>query len=212
MIDGTITLVAQAFRDGGPFMYPILATSVFAAAIIIERIYFLTFRFGIDDRAFLTKIQELVGAGDAEGARNLCNNTPVPKIVLAALQCEGCTVREVQNAVDEAAMEVLPLVERRVHYLAMAANVATLLGLLGTIVGLMQSFNAVAGAEAAQKGAILAKGIAIALNTTAYGLTVAIPCLFFYAFIQARSNKLVEQVDRVAVKMVNMVSSRGSAV
>lgn len=212
MIDGTITLVAQAFRDGGPFMYPILATSVFAAAIIFERIYFLAIRFGIDDRAFLRKVQELVEAGDVEGARNLCNNTPIPKIVRAALECEGCTVREVQNAVDEAAMEVLPQVERRVHYLAMAANVATLLGLLGTIIGLMQSFNAVAGAEAAQKGAILAKGIAIALNTTAYGLTVAIPCLFFYAFIQSRANNLVEQVDRVAVKMVNMVSSRGSAV
>ncbi len=207
-----MALIAQAFRDGGPFMYPILATSVFAAAIIIERIYFLAIRFGIDDRAFLRKIQELVRKGDPEGASDLCNNTPIPKIVRAALDCEGCSVREVQNAVDEAAMEVLPLVERRVHYLAMAANVATLLGLLGTIVGLMQSFNAVAGAEAAQKGAVLAKGIAIALNTTAYGLTVAIPCLFFYAFIQSRSNNLVEQIDRVAVKMVNMVSSRGSAV
>ena len=207
-----MVFIAQAFRDGGPFMYPILATSVFAAAIIIERIYFLAIRFGIDDRAFVNKIQELVRKGDPEGARNLCNNTPIPKIVRAALECEGCSVREVQNAVDEAAMEVLPLVERRVHYLAMAANVATLLGLLGTIVGLMQSFNAVAGAEAAQKGAVLAKGIAIALNTTAYGLTVAIPCLFFYAFIQSRANTLVEQIDRVAVKMVNMVSSRGSAV
>jgi biopolymer transport protein ExbB len=207
-----MVLIAQAFRDGGPFMYPILATSVFAAAIIIERVYFLAIRFGIDDRAFVSKIQELVRKGDPEGARNLCNNTPIPKIVRAALECEGCSVRDVQNAVDEAAMEVLPLVERRVHYLAMAANVATLLGLLGTIVGLMQSFNAVAGAEAAQKGAVLAKGIAIALNTTAYGLTVAIPCLFFYAFIQSRANTLVEQIDRVAVKMVNMVSSRGSAV
>ena len=207
-----MALIAQAFRDGGPFMYPILATSVFAAAIIVERIYFLAIRFGIDDRAFLNKIQELVQKGDPAGASNLCNDTPIPKIVRAALECEGCSVREVQNAVDEAAMEVLPLVERRVHYLAMAANVATLLGLLGTIIGLMQSFNAVAGAEAAQKGAILAKGIAIALNTTAYGLTVAIPCLFFYAFIQSRANNLVEQVDRVAVKMVNMVSSRGSAV
>ena len=207
-----MVFIAQAFRDGGPFMYPILATSVFAAAIIIERIYFLAIRFGIDDRAFVNKIQELVRKGDPDGARNLCNDTPIPKVVRAALECEGCSVREVQNAVDEAAMEVLPLVERRVHYLAMAANVATLLGLLGTIVGLMQSFNAVAGAEAAQKGAVLAKGIAIALNTTAYGLTVAIPCLFFYAFIQSRANTLVEQIDRVAVKMVNMVSSRGSAV
>jgi len=207
-----MTLIAQAFRDGGPFMYPILATSVFAAAIIIERIYFLAIKFGINDRAFLNKIQEYVRKGDPDGARNLCNNTPIPKIVRAALECEGCSVRDVQDAVDEAAMEVLPLVERRVHYLAMAANVATLLGLLGTIIGLMQSFNAVAGAEAAQKGAVLAKGIAIALNTTAYGLTVAIPCLFFYAFIQSRANNLVEQIDRVAVKMVNMVSSRGSAV
>jgi biopolymer transport protein ExbB/TolQ len=207
-----IALIAQAFRDGGPFMYPILATSVFALAIIVERIYFLAVRYGINDSAFLGKVQELVRGGDVDGAIKLCDNTPVPKVVRAALKSSGRSVRDVQNAVDEAAMEVLPLVERRVHYLAMAANVATLLGLLGTIIGLMQSFNAVAGAEAAQKGAILAKGIAIALNTTAYGLTVAIPCLFFYAFIQSRANNLVEQVDRVAVKMVNMVSSSTGAV
>jgi biopolymer transport protein ExbB/TolQ len=207
-----IALIAQAFRDGGPFMYPILATSVFALAIIVERIYFLAVRYGINDSTFLGKIQELVRGGDVDGAIKLCDNTPVPKVVRAALKSSGRSVRDVQNAVDEAAMEVLPLVERRVHYLAMAANVATLLGLLGTIIGLMQSFNAVAGAEAAQKGAILAKGIAIALNTTAYGLTVAIPCLFFYAFIQSRANNLVEQVDRVAVKMVNMVSNSTGAV
>ena len=204
-----IALIAQAFRDGGPFMYPILAVSIFAAAIIIERIFYLAVRYNIDDNAFLDRIQELTDQGDVEGARKLCDATPVPMVVGAALVRAGRPAREVQNAVDEAAMEVLPLVERRVHYLAMAANVATLLGLLGTIIGLMQSFNAVAGAEAAQKGAILAKGIAIALNTTAYGLTVAIPCLFFYAFIQSRANRIVEQVDKVAVKMVNMVSSEG---
>lgn len=205
-----ITFVAQAFRDGGVFMYPILAVSIFAAAIIVERIYFLAIRYGIDDRAFLKKISQFVQSGDFQDARKLCDKTPIPSIVDAALGRAGASVRNIQNAVDEAAMEVLPLVERRVHYLAMAANVATLLGLLGTIIGLMQSFNAVAGAEAAHKGAVLAKGIAIALNTTAYGLTVAIPCLFFYAFIQSKANSLVEQVDRVAVQMVNMLSSDGA--
>jgi biopolymer transport protein ExbB/TolQ len=200
-------LIAQAFRDGGPFMYPILVVSVFATALIIERIFFLAIRYGIDDRAFLEKIREFVDRGDIEGAEKLCDSTPVPRVVHAALKKAGLSSRDVQNAVDEAAMDVLPLVERRVHYLAMAANVATLLGLLGTIIGLMQSFNAVAGAEAAQKGAILAKGIAIALNTTAYGLTVAIPCLFFYAFLQSKTNRLIEQLDSVAVKMVNMVSA-----
>jgi len=204
-----IALIAQAFRDGGSFMYPILAVSIFAAAIIIERTYYLAFRYSIDDNAYLSKIRDLVSKGDVEGARNLCDNTPIPRVVDAALRNAGTPGRDVQNAVDEAAMDILPLIERRVHYLAMAANVATLLGLLGTIIGLMQSFNAVAGAEAAQKGAILAKGIAIALNTTAYGLTVAIPCLFFYAFLQAKVNRLTEQADRVAVKMINMVSSDG---
>ncbi|UCF30624.1 MAG: MotA/TolQ/ExbB proton channel family protein [bacterium] len=201
-------LIAQAFRDGGPFMYPILVVSVFAVAIIIERTLFLAVRYGIDDRAFLEKIRTFVDKGDIDAAQKLCDGSPIPRVVLAALKKAGLPARDVQNAVDEAAMEVLPLIERRVHYLAMAANVATLLGLLGTIIGLMQSFNAVAGAEAAQKGAILAKGIAIALNTTAYGLTVAIPCLFFYAFLQSKTNRLVEQLDSVAVKMVNMVSTK----
>ncbi|NOY86505.1 MAG: MotA/TolQ/ExbB proton channel family protein [Deltaproteobacteria bacterium] len=202
-----ITLIAQAFRDGGPFMYPILAVSIFAAAIIIERIYFLAIRYGIDDEAFFGKIVEFTDKGDIDGALNLCDRTPIPKVVNAALKSAGLSTREVQNAVDESAMEVLPLIEKRVHYLAMAANVATLLGLLGTIIGLMHSFNAVAGAEASQKGAVLAKGIAIALNTTAFGLVVAIPCLFFYAFLQSKANRLTEQVDRVAVRMVNILSS-----
>ena len=201
-----IEFVAKAFRDGGPFMYPILAVSIFAAAIIIERIYFLAIKYSIDDTAFMTKIREILDKADTDAAQKLCDSSPIPRIVDSALKKAGRPAREVQNAVDEAAMEVLPLVERRVHYLAMAANVATLLGLLGTIIGLMHSFNAVAGAEPSQKGAILAKGIAIALNTTAYGLTVAIPCLFFYAFLQSKANRLIEQVDRVAVRMVNMVS------
>ena len=202
-----IALIAQAFRDGGPFMYPILAVSIFAAAIIIERIYFLAIRYGIDDEAFFGKIVEFTDKGDMDGAANLCDRTPIPRVVRSALKKAGRPTREVQNAVDESAMEVLPLIEKRVHYLAMAANVATLLGLLGTIIGLMHSFNAVAGAEAAQKGAVLAKGIAIALNTTAFGLVVAIPSLFFYAFLQSKANRLTEQVDRVAVKMVNLLSS-----
>lgn len=205
-----IALIAQAFRDGGPFMYPILAVSIFAAAIIFERTYYLAFRYSIDDRPYLSKIRDLLDNRDIEGARKLCDNNPIPRVVEAALAKAGKPGRDVQNAVDEAAMDILPLIEKRVHYLAMSANVATLLGLLGTIIGLMQSFNAVAGAEAAQKGAILAKGIAIALNTTAYGLTVAIPCLFFYAFLQAKVNRLTEQVDRVAVKMINMVSTDGA--
>jgi biopolymer transport protein ExbB/TolQ len=188
-------------------MYPILLVLIFGLAIISERIYFLMFRYGINDRKFLDKIEEFVTKNDVAGAKKLCDRTPVPAIVNAALDRAGQPAREIQNAVDEAAMEVLPQVERRVHYLAMAANVATLLGLLGTIIGLMQSFNAVAGAEASQKGAVLAKGIAIALNTTAFGLTAAIPILIAYAFIQSKANSLVEQLDRVAVRMVNMVSS-----
>lgn len=202
-----VQFVAQAFRDGGFFMYFILAVLVFGLAIIVERFYFLLVRYGIDDRKFLIKIEEHVSRDDVAGALKLCDSTPVPTIVRAALDRAGRSARDIQNAVDEAAMEVLPRIERRVHYLAMAANVATLLGLLGTIIGLMQSFNAVAGAEASQKGAVLAKGIAIALNTTAFGLTTAIPIMVFYAVIQSKANSLVEQLDRVAVRMVNMVSS-----
>ncbi len=197
--------IARFFFEGGLFMYPILLIGVAAIALISERYYVLNHRFSINDRAFVDKVLELVKKGDVAGARKMCDDTPVPAIVHAALSQANQPTRDIQNAVDERAMDVLPQVEKRLPYLAMAANLSTLLGLLGTIQGLIQSFAAVSAAEASQKGALLAKGIAVAMNTTAFGLIVAIPCLAAFTFLQSKSQRIIEQIDRASVRMVNFL-------
>jgi biopolymer transport protein ExbB len=198
--------IARFFHEGGTFMYVNLLIGMGSIALIIERFYYLQVKYSLNDKAFVDRIQELVRKSDVAGAKKLCDDSPVPRIVAAALEKAGRPAREIQNAVDETAMDILPLVEKRLPYLPMAANIATLLGLLGTVRGLIQSLNAIAGAEPSQKGSILALGLAEAMNNTAFALIIAIPCLGAYAILQSRSNRLVEQVDRTSARMVNLLS------
>jgi biopolymer transport protein ExbB/TolQ len=118
---------------------------------------------------------------------------------------------EIQNSIDEATLEVLPKLQKRTQYLAMLANISTLLGLLGTIQGLIQSFSAVNLEEAASRTGVLAQGISIAMYTTAFGLIVAIPCLVAYSFLQSKTVKIVDEIDQYSVKLVNLLSMREKA-
>ncbi len=202
--------IARTFQEGGPFMYAITAALGFGLAVIVERLYCLLVRFNVDGRKFYRELSKLIGGGDLEAARDLCGNAPLPRIlrvgIEAALRGTGPgRERAVQNAVDEEALAVIPSVEKRIHYLAMIANVATLMGLLGTIVGLMQAFQAVAGADPSQKAALLARGISMAMNTTAYGLVVAIPCMVAYSFLQSKATKIIDEVDEYSVKLINQL-------
>jgi len=204
--------IARAFQEGGPFMYAITAALGFGLAVIAERAYVLMFRFNVDGRKFYTELRKLVQNGQLKAARDLCGNAPLPRILGVGIDAAGGGERAVQNAVDEEALAVIPRVEKRIHYLSMIANVATLMGLLGTIVGLMQAFQAVAGADPSQKAALLARGISMAMNTTAYGLVVAIPCMAAYSFLQSKATKIIDEVDEYSVKLINllMAAQRGS--
>ncbi len=198
--------IARAFQEGGPFMYAITAALGFGIAVIAERTYVLMFRFNVDGRKFYAELRKLVQSGQLQAARGLCGNAPLPRILGVGIDAaSGGDERAVQNAVDEEALSVIPQVEKRIHYLSMIANVATLMGLLGTIVGLMQAFQAVAGADPSQKAALLARGISMAMNTTAYGLVVAIPCMAAYAFLQAKATKIIDEVDEYSVKLMNLL-------
>jgi len=204
--------IARAFQEGGPFMYAITAALGFGLAVIAERAYVLLFRFNVDGRKFYAELRKLVQSGQLQAARALCGNAPLPRILGVGIDAAaGGDERAVQNAVDEEALAVIPQVEKRIHYLAMIANVSTLLGLLGTIVGLMQAFQAVAGADPSQKAALLARGISMAMNTTAYGLVVAIPCMAVYSFLQSKATKIIDEVDEYSVKLINLLlaSRRG---
>lgn len=202
----------SSMEKGGIFMWPILVCAVFGVAITAERLYFIMFRANIDGTAFMAQIQKLIMANNIDKAIKLCNAEPnraLPRVLKAGLTRANQKGSDVQNAVDESILEVYPLLNLRTGYLPMLANVATLIGLLGTIQGLIQAFEAVAHASAETKGALLAAGISTAMFTTAAGLIVAIPLLVLHSIVQARTTKIMDEVDQYALKTVNLLGARG---
>jgi biopolymer transport protein ExbB/TolQ len=190
-------------------MYPIAAVSAFAFAVVLERLYFYYIHCRIDAKALLTQITRLVRNGEVEQARQICakTKTPLSAILESALwhYQQQEPDQEIQNAVDEIALRELPRIQRRTHYLSLFANISTLLGLLGTIFGLQEAFGALAAADPSQKAVVLAKGIAIAMNTTAMGLIVAIPCMIMYSIIGSKSNTIIEEIDESSVRLLNFL-------
>ena len=202
----------SSMDKGGIFMWPILVSAVFGVAITAERLYFIMFRANIDGTAFMAQIQKLIMANNIDKAIKLCNAEPnraLPRVLKAGLTRANQKGADVQNAVDESILEVYPLLNQRTGYLPMLANVATLIGLLGTIQGLIQAFEAVAHASAETKGALLAAGISTAMFTTAAGLIVAIPLLVLHSIVMARTTKIMDEVDQYALKTVNLLGARG---
>jgi biopolymer transport protein ExbB len=190
-------------------MYPLIVISAFAFAVILERLFYYFIHCRINAKALLTQITRLVRNGDVEKARQLCarTKTPLSSILESALwhfqQQEPD--HEIQNAVDEIALRELPRIQRRTHYLSLFANIATLLGLLGTIFGLQQAFGALSAADPSQKATVLARGIAIAMNTTALGLIVAVPCMIFFSILGSKANTIIEEIDESSVRLLNFL-------
>lgn len=204
-------MIIEMFKDGGEFMYPILFAGIFAAAIGFERMFYIVFRANINATAFMAQIQKLVMANNIDRAIKLCNAEPhaaLPKVVKAGLTRANRTEKEIESAIQEAQLEVAPMLNKRTGYLSMLANVATLTGLLGTIVGLVQSFKAVATASAEMKQTLLAAGISVAMYTTAGGLIVAIPTLVAHSLISTRTNKILDDVDQHGLKTLNLLVAR----
>ncbi|MFT4702435.1 MAG: biopolymer transport protein ExbB [Bradymonadia bacterium] len=200
--------IADAFRNGGVWMYLILVMSIFAIAIIIERLIFLFFKYNINATAFMAQIQKLVMAGNIDRAIKLCNAAPsaaLPRVVKAGLTRANKGEVQIQNAIEETTLEVVPLVTRRTPALLAVANIATLLGLLGTIVGLIEAFAALETAAPEDRQRLLAGGIALAMNTTAFGLVVAIPTMLAHLFLSGVSKRIVEEIDQHSVRLENLL-------
>ena len=197
-----------AFQNGGLFMYVILATLVVGIAIIIERFFFIAIKNRIDADTFVHRIVDMIKQGSVAGAVELCNRSraALPTIAKAGLQQAGKTPKEIQSAFELAAMSEIPKLERRTHYLSMIANVATLLGLLGTIIGLIQSFESVSSADSSQKAALLSAGISVAMNTTAFGLIVAIPCMVCHSFIQSKTNAIIDEINENVARIYQFLT------
>jgi biopolymer transport protein ExbB/TolQ len=206
-----MNFLVNAIHQGGPFMWPIFGVAVFALAIAFERLYYILFRANINSTQFMGQVQKLIMANNIDRAIGLCNKEPnaaLPRVLKAGLTRANRSEKEIQDAVDEAVLEVFPLLNKRTGFLPMLANVATLTGLLGTIQGLIQAFEAVAHASAETKQTLLAAGISTAMFTTAAGLVVAIPVLVLHSIVAARTTKVMDDIDQYALKCVNLFGAR----
>ena len=204
--------IAKAFKEGGGWMYIILVVSIMGLGIIVERFIFLFFKYNINATAFMAQIQKLVMANNIDRAIKLCNAAPnaaLPKVIKAGLTRANKGETEIQNAVEEATLEVIPHIQKRTPALQGVANVATLLGLLGTIVGLIEAFAALEFARPDDRQKVLSRGIALAMNTTAFGLIVAIPCIFAHMILSGVTKRIIDEIDQHSVKLQNLLTSRG---
>lgn len=202
---------AQFYQEGGGWMHPIAVCAVLGAGVMIERFIFLFFRFNINGAQFFNQIQKLVMANNIDRAIKLCNaadKAALARVMKAGLTRANKSEADIAAAIEEAMLEVGPSITKRISMIAAIANIATLLGLLGTIFGMIDAFNAVAVAAADQRSQALAKGISIAINTTGFGLMVAIPLLSAQIFIQNLAKKITDEVDLYAVKLENLLAAR----
>lgn len=193
------------------FLYPVALCGLIALGITLEHLVYLVFFARLNTTAFMADIQRLVLAGELDRAIHLCLSAPrapLANVVKAALRHADGDSRTIELAVEQATLDAVPSLQGRTGYLATIANVVTMFGLLGTIVGLIQSFDAVAAADPEEKQSMLAAGIAIAMYTTAGGIAVAIPTLAAHAFLVHRANRILDDVDRSALKVLLMIEAR----
>jgi biopolymer transport protein ExbB len=201
--------IVSAFQKGGPLMYVNLGVLVFAVSLIAERLYMILFRYRMNSKAFLTEVEKAIQAGNLDKAKRLCTSQtkPVlPRVIQAALSNVRLGSSAVASAVDESMAEVSPLVTKRTSMLWAIANIATLIGLVGTVVGLIQAFGAIALASPEQKATMLTQGISHAMNNTAFGLSIALVCIVFHMTISNLAKSLIEQIEFGAIRIQNLLS------
>ncbi|MEZ4278340.1 MAG: MotA/TolQ/ExbB proton channel family protein [Myxococcota bacterium] len=202
--------IVDFFVSGGVFMYPILIVFAVGAAISIERYVTLTRVTSRNENAW-ERVQTALVEGDFEKARELTreDDSAISKLLAMGLDRQGIVRRreDIETAMEEQMMEIIPQLEKRTPYIALGANLATLLGLLGTIMGLITAFTAVANANPAEKADLLSASISVAMNTTAFGLIVAIPLLITNQVLLAKTSAIVDSLEMASVKALNVISA-----
>jgi biopolymer transport protein ExbB/TolQ len=206
-----IQTLAEFFKEGGPFMFVNVATSAVAIAIIVERVVVLAFRLNLNTPPFMEQVQKLVLAGNLDRAVKLCAAAPnaaLARVVRAGLSRANRGDQEVARALEEAVLEVTPLVSKRIQPLWSLANVATLVGLIGTITGLIGTFKSLGAATPEMKQVMLSRGISEAMNNTAFGLTIAVICIVAHLLLSSKAKAMVEEIEYSALKLENLLSRR----
>jgi biopolymer transport protein ExbB len=206
--------IVNFFVQGGAFMYPILIVAAVGAAMAVERYVTLT-RTGARNRAFWARVEPALMKGEFDRAREMTSkdDTTISRLLSIGLALQGTVRRrdDVEKAMEESMMESIPLLQKRTHYLATFANIATLLGLLGTVSGLIHAFAAVATVNPAEKANLLSASISEAMNCTAFGLVTAVPLLFLHALLQTKTTELIDGIETASVKFLNALAARAHA-
>ena len=203
--------IAEFYIKGGVFMHPIALCSVVGMGLLIERFVFLFFKYNINGKAFMAQIQKLVMANNIDRAIKLCNAAPaaaLPRVIKAGLARANKGHEAIASAIEEASLEIIPKVQKRTNNLTAVANVATMLGLLGTIFGLIYAFQALEKASPDEKAKKLAEYISVALNTTAFGLVVAIPALTAHAVLSSITQKIINEIEEHSLRLEHMLVNR----
>ncbi|MBL1276988.1 MAG: MotA/TolQ/ExbB proton channel family protein [Ectothiorhodospiraceae bacterium] len=200
--------IVKLFQAGGPFMYPILGVFAIGFAITLERFFYLS-KVNRATNKVWSQLIPMLKALDFERAIKLTESvkTPITMVLNYGFSRHSENKRReiIEAAMEEGMMDAMPDLVQRTHYLATFANVATLLGLLGTIVGLIQAFTAVAQADPAEKADLLSASISVAMNTTAFGLMAAIPLLLAHSYLVTKTARLVDNLEKAAVKSINLM-------
>ncbi len=202
LVEQHMSLIDRYFA-GGFFMHPIALVGLIALLIVLERFHALYVQTKFDKAAILSEVRNAIYSGRLV----VVGTTIIHQIIQAGFHAFERSAKdsEVQIAIDAAASKHFPTVEKRTSYLSTLANIATLLGLLGTISGLIVSFAGAAKADPNQKAEMLAAGISEAMNCTAFGLCIAIPALLAYAFLQGRTQRIIDDVNEVVLESMNFV-------
>jgi biopolymer transport protein ExbB/TolQ len=204
----TFDTVVKFFVDCGPFLYPSLTMMAIGLAIAIERFVFLN-RARSENRKLWDQVLPLLQSGKFKEVHSMTSSSDsaIGKIVSNGLtRMQSARRREdIDNAMEEGMMEIVPRLEKRTHYIATFANTITLVGLLGTIIGLIKGFTAVAQVNPAEKAELLSASISVAMNNTAFALMVAIPFLLIHAFLQARASEIVDSLEAAKITFLNLV-------
>jgi biopolymer transport protein ExbB len=201
--------IIKFFQTGGVFMYPILFVFAFGIAIAVERYLKLTLVRNAN-RGMWDKLHPVLAKGDFDTARKMTeeNKSTISQLLNTGLELQGAVRRrdDIEIAMEETMMEIIPQLEKRTQYVSLFSNIATLLGLLGTIMGLIEAFTAVANANPAEKADLLSASISVAMNTTAFGLMAGIPLLIIYVVLTSKTGEIVDSLEMASVKTLSIIT------
>jgi biopolymer transport protein ExbB len=196
--------------DGGFWMWPIIVVGAIGFAIAFERYAKLTLIKRANKKMW-DELYPVLVAGDFDKARQMTeeDKSTISRLLALALALQGAVRRrdDIEVGMDEGMMEIIPQLEQRTPYIALFANISTLLGLLGTVMGLIAAFTAVAHASPSEKADLLAAAISVGMNTTAFGLIFGIPLMILHSYLVAITGSVIDSLEMASVKTLNLITA-----